>query len=559
MDGQLNVFDPETETYTPAGAKATVVVNAIGFNQQDDLIYGITVRDGVDALGQAVSKADLVMYDAEGHAYRVGETPYRSWTGDFDDKGNLWVFEADFDRVTMVDVDQRDADGNPLATTFRFPTEMIGDKVWDVAFDAASQSFYGLVKPKAEGGDAKLFQIDVSTVEGGGEPTFSTRPVTGTVIDGVLTDGVPSITFGAFVIDGDGNFYAGGNGGDHDLIDATGTSGGIVQVEINDDGTARLTLVSDAPKAYSNDGAVDPRAMDPFTQFDPSAMVPIRGPELYEVEDVAQSYDDVVNAGAGNDEVHGGYGVDLLVGASRGDTINGDDAADALYGGAVPDKNTAIVSVYDDDGLRFDQFGNLLPEDDDALFGGEGDDLLDGSAGHDPLFGGAGDDTLDGGSGDDRLDGGDGDDSLFGGEGADHLKGGSGADQLLGGDGKDYLNGGSGDDRLDGGDGADRIYMGAGEDIASGGAGSDWFVFRAEDLDGSADTISDFVCKGPDMDLLDLRALDLLTDGDCDAWIADNVQQDTEGGLLVDLGGGSVYLQAYGVDLLDGFSDSLML
>ena len=658
MDGQLNVFDPATETYTPAGAGATVVVNAIGFNQQDDLIYGIAVRDGVDALGQAVSKTDLVMYDAGGAAYRVGETPYRSWTGDFDDKGNLWVFEADFDRVTMIDVDQRDADGNPLSTTFKFPREMIGDKVWDVAFDAASQSFYGLVKPSYEGGEAKLFQIDVSTVEGGGEPTFSTRAVTGTVIDGVLTAGVPAITFGAFVIDGDGNFYAGGNGGDHDMNDATGTSGGIYRVEVSDDGTAQLVLVSDAPKAYSNDGAVDPRAMDPFTQFDPAAMVLIRGPELHEVEDAAQSYDDVVDAGAGTDEIHGGYGTDLLVGASRGDTINGDDGADALYGGAGPDKQSAIVSFYDDDGLRFDQFGNLLPEDDDALFGGAGDDLLDGSAGHDALYGGAGadtlsggsghdtlaggtgndtlsggrendmlygeagddslnggsgddmldggagqdtlsgssgddtlrggadddtlnggsgsdvlagdagqdmlkggsgDDALDGGAGNDRLNGGKGDDSLTGGEGADFLNGGSGADDMRGGDGKDYLNGGSGDDRLDGGEGADRIYMGAGEDIAWGGGGSDRFVFRTEDLDGSTDTISDFVCTGPDMDMLDLRALDLLEDGDSDAWIADNVQRETDGSLLVDLGGGSVYLQAHGVDLFDGFSDSLML
>ncbi len=658
LDGQLNVFDPQTATYTPAGADATVVVNAIGFNQQDDLIYGIAVRNGVDALGNAVSKSDLVMYDAEGHAYRVGETPYRSWTGDFDANGNLWFFEADFDRVTMVDVDQKDADGNPVSTTFKFPSDMITDKVWDVAFDAQSQSFYGLVKPSSEGGEAKLFQIDVSTVENGGEPTFSTKPVTATEIDGQMVDGVPLITFGAFVIDGDGNFYAGGNGGDHDMDNATATSGGIYRVEINDDGSAHLVLVSDAPKAYSNDGAVDPRAMDPFTEFDPAAMVLIRGPELYEVEDPAKTYDDTVDAGNGADEVHGGYGTDLLVGASRGDTMHGDDGADALYGGAGPEKTSAIQSFYDEGGLRYDQFGNLLPEDDDVLYGGEGDDLLDGSAGHDTLSGGngedtmsggsgndllyggahddtmsggrnddalygesgnddlnggSGDDTLDGGAGDDelsgssgndtlrgstgddvldggsgndtldgglendtlkggsgddqldggagadRLNGGKGDDSLDGGEGDDFLNGGSGADQMLGGEGRDYLNGGSGDDVLDGGNGNDRIYMGAGEDIAAGGAGSDRFVFRAEDLDGSTDTITDFVCVGPDMDLLDLRALDLLSDGDSDGWIANNVQQIDDGSLLVDLGGSSVYLQAHGVDLFDGFSDSVML
>ena len=658
MDGQLNVFDPETETYTPAGAGATVVVNAIGFNQEDDLIYGIAVKNGVDALGNAVGKSDLVMFDAEGNAYRVGETPYRSWTGDFDANGNLWAFEADFDRITMVDVDQKDADGNPIAVTFKFPTDMIKDKVWDVAFDAATQSFFGLVKPATEGGEATLIQIDISEVQNGGEPQFSTWPVTGTVIDGVLKSGAPAITFGAFVIDGDGNFYAGGNGGDHDMNDTTGTSGGIYRVEMADDGTAQLVLVSDAPKAYSNDGAVDPRSMDAFGVFDPSAIVLIRGPELHEVEDAAQSYDDLVEAGAGADDVYGGYGADTLIGASLGDRLNGDDGADALYGGAGPNGQSNILSVYDEDGLRYDQFGDLLPEDDDTLYGGDGDDLLDGSAGHDvldggsgndilsggsghdtlfggdgddvlsggrendTLFGGSGEDRLDGGSNDDVLDGGSGGDDLLGGSGSDvlnggagddtlyggsgndslagqsgadrlkggsgddlldggagadhldggkgddrlsggtdgdHLKGGSGNDELSGGDGNDYLNGGSGDDMLDGGAGADRVYLGAGADVAIGGAGSDRFVFRFEDLDGSTDTIADFTRDGTEMDTLDLRALDLLGGGNAADWIAENVQQNADGTVLVDLGGASILFQDHGTDLYHEIADGLWL
>ncbi|MEJ6391910.1 calcium-binding protein [Gymnodinialimonas sp. 2305UL16-5] len=657
MDGQLNVFDPATETYTPAGADASVVVNAIGFNREDDLIYGIAVRDGVDALGNAVSQSDLVMYDAQGNAYGMGRTPYRSWTGDFDDQGNLWAFEADFDRITMVDVDQRDADGNPLATTFKFPTDMITDKVWDVAFDAASQSFFGLVRPSAEGGDATLIQIDISQVQSGGEPQFSTRAVTGTLVDGVMQDGVPLITFGAFVIDGDGNFYAGGNGGDHDMDDATGTSGGIYRIVTMADGSAHLELVSDAPKAYSNDGAVDPRSMDPFSDFDPSAIVLIRGPELYEVEDASKSYDDVIDAGAGKDDVHGGYGADMLIGASLGDTLHGDDGSDLIYGGAGPDSTSTLISTYDQDGLRYDQFGNLLPEDDDALIGGDGDDVLDGSAGHDRLDGGAGadvlsggsghdtleggigndtlsggrendalaggsgDDQLSGGSGDDRLeggagnddlsagsgddllsgdtgrdtlDGGSGDDALFGGlgddklkggsgadtlnggdgddhldggkgddqlsgdDGADYLKGGSGDDNLSGGDGKDYLNGGSGNDVLDGGDGNDRIYLGAGADLATGGLGSDRFVFRFEDLDGSIDTITDLTRDDSQSDIIDLRQLDLLNGTDAATWTAENVQNNSDGSVIVDLGGASLHVLAHGTDLYQEVVDSFL-
>ena len=618
MDGKLHVFDPESETYAPAGVDATVVVNSIGFNTEDDMIYGIAVSNGVDALGQAVSRNDLVMYDAEGHAYRIGETPYRSWTGDFDDQGRLWYFEADFDRITMVDVDAFDADGNPIATTFKFPKDMITDKVWDVAFDAESQSFYGLVRPSYEGGEAKLIQIDVSAVAGGGEPTFTTTPVTGTLVDGVLKGGVPLITFGAFMIDGDSNFYAGGNGGDHDMNDSTGTSGGIYRVIQNDDGTATLELVSDAPKAYSNDGAVDARAMDPFQPVDPSAIALIRGPELFEALDPEQSYDDVIQTGAGADVVLAGYGDDIVVGASSGDHLKGETGDDALYGGAGPGSTSTTISFYDDEGTRFDQFGNVLGEDDDLLEGGEGNDLLDGSAGHDTLDGGAGadtlsggsgsddlsggsgddalsgggqddvlhgeegadtleggsgnddlsggsgvdslkggsgDDVLDGGTGDDRLDGGSGSDTVDGGDGADYIKGGSGNDQLSGGEGNDYLNASHGNDVIDGGDGKDRIYLGAGEDVATGGAGSDRFIFRKEDIDGTTDTITDFIRDDTQSDRLDFRGLNLLEAMAADAWLAAFVTKTDAGQVEIALGGETTLICEATTDVDDLFND----
>ncbi|WP_179379066.1 calcium-binding protein [Jannaschia marina] len=512
MNGRLQVFDTEAQSYTAAGAEATVVANAIGFNQEDDLIYGIAVRDGVDALGQAVTQSDLVMYDADGNAYRVGSTPYRSWTGDFDDRGNLWAFEADFDRVTMIDVDTRDADGNPLARTFRFPVDMIADKVWDVGFDAESQCFYGLVKPDGEGGAAKLIRIDISAVAEGGEPVFTTIPVTGTMIDGTLVEGAPDITFGAFVVDGEGNLYAGGNGGDHDMNDATGRTGGIYRVERLDDGTARLELVSDAPPAYSNDGAMDPRAIDPFATLDPDATLLIRGVGLHEVEDANRSYDDLVEAGAGADEVHGGFGSDALIGASAGDHLQGDAGDDVLYGGAGPGSISTIVSVYDDAGLRYDQHGNLLEEDDDVLAGGSGDDLLDGSAGHDVLDGGAGADVLSGGSGhdilrggsgDDALSGGREDDALSGGSGDDVLDGGSGDDDLAGDAGRDVLSGQSGDDLLSGGAGADTLDGGSGADTLDGGTGADRLDGGSGGDQLSGGEAADVIAGGSGADVID--------------------------------------------------------
>lgn len=492
LNGKLHLFDPVSETYMPAGAEATVVVNAIGFNQEDNLIYGIAVKPGFDALGNPVAEADLVMYDAGGDAYRIGATPYRSWTADIDANGNLWAFHSSMDRVTRIDLDQQDADGNSVSVTYKFPKEMITDKIWDVGFDADTETFYGIVKPAAAGEAAKLFRIDISEVENGGEPVFSTTPIVGTLIDGEMKTGVPSMTFGAFVVDGDGNLYAGGNGGDHDMDSATKTAGGIYKV-VFDSALEHtfLELVSGAPKASSNDGAVDPRTMDPFAEKDHYATVLIRAPEVVETPDAATSYDDQIHSGADADTVFGGYGADLIIGAGRGDVLQGGAEDDALYGGAGPDSISTLVSVYDADGTRYDPFGNVLPEDDDQLFGGEGDDFLSGSAGHDSLHGGVGNDTLEGGTGFDRLfgdagddalhggsdqdtlHGGDGDDTLNGGSGHDTLHGDAGRDALIGGSGDDILSGGGGDDDLKGGPGADILYGDDGDDRVDGGADDD--------------------------------------------------------------------------------------
>lgn len=484
IDGTLNVFDPDSETYSLAGAEGSVRVNAIGFNTEDNMIYGVAVGNGVDSNGNAVSQTDLVMMDATGNSYRVGETPYRSWTADFDDQGNLWAFHSSMDRITSIDVDNLDADGNPIATTYQFPRDMITDKMWDVAFDAASQTFYGIVKPDAEGEAGKLFTIDISDVAAGGEPSFNSTPITGTMIDGVMNDGLPFVTFGALVIDGDGNLYAGGNSGDHDMDDSTGSSGGIYRLETDPaTGNMILVLVADAPRSYSNDGAIDPRAMDPFTAVDTFANVLIRSPELVTTPDPDQTFDDEIAAGGGSDTVAGGFGEDIVIGASSGDELFGGLGDDSLYGGAGPDAVwNGLISFYDDNGLRYDQFGNLLPEDDDILTGGIGDDLLDGSAGHDALDGGEGNDVLSGGSGHDQLFGGEGadtlsgggqDDQLHGGDGSDDLSGGSGNDQLSGGAGDDLLNGGSGDDVIVGEAGADNLRSGSGNDAVDGGVGND--------------------------------------------------------------------------------------
>ncbi len=108
----------------------------------------------------------------------------------------------------------------------------------------------------------------------------------------------------------------------------------------------------------------------------------------------------------------------------------------------------------------------------------DGDDYLSPSA-NDKSY------LLYGGNGNDELNGWNYDDQLYG--GAD-------ADEMYGYGGKDYLDGGRGNDYLDGGKGNDDLY---------GGAGKDAFVFSTTlDKKNNVDTIGDFK-SGTDSFFLD--------------------------------------------------------
>ena len=78
---------------------------------------------------------------------------------------------------------------------------------------------------------------------------------------------------------------------------------------------------------------------------------------------------------------------------------------------------------------------------DDGVTVGDGNDQVIGGTGDDTVLGGVGADWLDGGVGDDLLLGGLGDDALLGGAGADVLVGGYGRDNIDGGLGNDLLIG----------------------------------------------------------------------------------------------------------------------
>ena len=141
----------------------------------------------------------------------------------------------------------------------------------------------------------------------------------------------------------------------------------------------------------------------------------------------------------------------------------------------------------------------------EVVFGGEGDDWIEGNEHSRELYGEEGDDTIEGGTGYTLLFGGEGDDRLFGEDGDDVLRGGEGRDQLDGGTGDDWLFGGEGSDTLDGGDGDDLLAGGEGNNQLFGGAGADTFVFGPGN---GTDEIIDF---GDGEDVIDLSAFEAIS------------------------------------------------
>ena len=496
INGTLQVFDPIEATYVKAGSNATVTINGIGFNVEDDLIYGIAVGDGVDSLGNTVAKSDLMMIDAAGDSYRIGTSPYRSWTADFDDKGNLWAFHSSMDRITMIDVGQVDADGAVASTTFKFPKEMVTDQLWDVAYNSETQTFAGVTRPSSEGANGLLYEIDISDVESGGLPAFRTTEISSTLINGAAQTGMPLMTFGAAIYDSDGTLYVAGNSGDHDMNDATAAAGGIYRVVTDETtGAVQLQLASSGPKSNSNDGTADPRATDPFAEVDRAASILIRQPSVIVLPDGSTSFDDTIENGQGADEAYGGFGDDQIAGQSGNDFITGGIGSDILYGGNSARVLDTQIDHYDEAGNRYDENGNLLPEDNDYLLGGDGNDIMYGNAGNDTLDGGTGDDYVEGGSGLDVLGGGEGDDVLAGGSENDLMYGGAGADSLIGSYGQDTLYGDNDADTLKGGGDDDLIEGGAGDDLLVGGVGDDDLIGGegADTLKGGSnnDTLTD--------------------------------------------------------------------
>ncbi len=510
LSGQLVKFDPETSTYEEAETAGTYQINAIGLNKHDDIIYGIARQSSVDSLGNAVVSGDVVAVDAGGKSYLVGHSGYSHYVGDLDGDGNLWTFPGDASYAVRYDVSNVDENGNIDHVRFDLNTSL-KPGLADLAYDANTDAFYG-VTSKA---DPKLVKIDISDVPFGGEAVVTTTPIVATIIDGVRVDDTLSMTYGAAVSDADGNIYVGGNSGDHDLDSSTPTSGGIYRIDTDENGNLVMVLMSAATPVGSNDGAMDPRVLDPFLEIDTNSEVLLFEPVL----ETAVAEDDSVVVTA-----RGDASIDLLAN-DRAVAISGSEESPtlevthidgvAVVGGETITLASGTVVTYSGNGiLSFagaDRTDSVLETLDYTVSTGNNfTDTATLSVLTSPIDGTAGDDTFSGSGEQDTdgniLDGSDGaSEVVMGYGGNDKLFTGEGDDALYGGDGDDNLRGEGGNDTLYGGDGNDLMSGGSGIDTIYGGAGNDFYwVDTAQDMiEENADAGTDKVLSMVDWTLGD--------------------------------------------------------
>jgi Ca2+-binding RTX toxin-like protein len=140
--------------------------------------------------------------------------------------------------------------------------------------------------------------------------------------------------------------------------------------------------------------------------------------------------------------------------------VNG--GAVVVTGGTATVANTALIRVFGQGGhdqITLNQANGALPAAN--LFGGAGNDTLEGGSGADQLFGQAGNDTLGGRAGVDLLFGGADNDALTGGDADDRVFGESGNDRMIWnpGDDTDLNEGGNDTDTVEvnGGNGAEQF------------------------------------------------------------------------------------------------------
>ncbi len=227
-------------------------------------------------------------------------------------------------------------------------------------------------------------------------------------------------------------------------------------------------------------------------------------------------FDDVIDAGGGEDQIGFSGGTDTIDGGADEDRLlalgNLSDFQISLptsgdltlinAGGSTTTTTRVELFLFEDEAsglaraFTIDEMiafaEKAVGEGPVTVNLGDGDaNALEGGQGNDITEGGGGDDVITDAGGNNNIEGGDGDDKIGVVSGTNTVDGGNDGDLIIGGIGNDDLSGGAGNDVILADVstnlfGADTLTGGAGDDLLEGRGGQDRFVFATND---GSDTI----------------------------------------------------------------------
>src|SRR5262249_12445573 len=154
---------------------------------------------------------------------------------------------------------------------------------------------------------------------------------------------------------------------------------------------------------------------------------------LVSIENLTGSaFDDTLIGNAGDNALRGGAGNDILIGGAGADAFDGGDGFDLVSYETntlvVPLLNLTPIDFSGSSGVGGDATGDTFANI-EGVIGSPNNDLITGRLGvADAIFGGAGNDIIDGQGGGDTINGGVGNDLLFGLYGNNHFVGGGGGE-----------------------------------------------------------------------------------------------------------------------------------
>ena len=224
ISGQLNILNPLTGQYSPIGNATAGTYNAIGYNPNDNYIYGWGT--GGTILGQ------LIRVDSSGVVTALGSagTNGSYVSGDFDDNNNLYFRK---NGTTLVRINVA---ASPLTAT---ELTLTGSPFEGVDMGWINGVMYSIDDATLHAVDLSTLVVTTSTIADVGSPSGKAFPSSG--------------SYGAVFSNRADELYASNNG-----------LGKIYRITDYSTNSPKATWVVDATVTSNNDGAACKQAPSPF-------------------------------------------------------------------------------------------------------------------------------------------------------------------------------------------------------------------------------------------------------------------------------------------------------